>query len=398
MNTIDYLLMFLVQNNIISDNEYISSIDKSALLSLSKSIQSKKYITKNQSNLIVRVLKENLEHFKSNITPDLINMLEDPIFEKEFRTIVSVKTVELKFDSDNDSWMIIVTVEHANDALKAIQKSPIWFRKSSTLTGSVLTCELTEKNIVTVVDQLTPYQFDISDDLINYYKIICSWNKADAENRYLLTNIKDINFQEHLTNELGKDTPVDELIINDRKLRYQYNTNHQFPSNSLTEIIANRPSQKIWVDKNKHSLKSLLSSLIILKRFPVLVVFDLQKEPEIVLAMQELSEALDSLDITSNIGVYFRLSNQTIGLEFNNLIFKKQYNSNLDKNTLVASVLTNKLPKFFINNEWKPMSVISINTSLRHSKTAIYANCCDLIISYTLSEPIIETRNMWEYD
>lgn len=397
MNTIDNLLKFLVQNNI-EDNDYISSLDKSVLLSLSKSIQSKKYITKNQANLIVRVLKENLVHIKSNLTSDLINMLEDPIFEKEFRTIVPVKTVELKFDSDNDTWLILVTIEHATDALKAIQKLPIWSRKSSTVTGSILTCELTEKNIVTIVDQLTPYKFSISDDIISHYNVISSWNKSEVENRYLLTNIKDINFQEHLTNELGKDTLVDELIINDRKLRYQYTTNNHFPSNSLTEIIANRPSPKIWVDKNKHSLKSLLSSLIILKRLPVLVVFDLQKEAELVLAMQELSDALDSLDITSNIGVYFRLSNQTIGSEFNNLIFKKQYNSNLDKNTLVASVLTNKLPKFFINNEWKPMSVISINTSLRHSKTAIYANCCDLIISYTSAEPIIETRNMWEYD
>ena len=41
------------------------------------------------------------------------------------------------------------------------------------------------------------------------------------------------------------------------------------------------------------------------------------------------------------------------------------------------------------------MSVISIGNPLRHSKTAVYANCCDLIIAYTDNEPIIESRNEW---
>ena len=86
------------------------------------------------------------------------------------------------------------------------------------------------------------------------------------------------------------------------------------------------------------------------------------------------------------------------GKSFNELISHKQYNCNLDTNTLIAGVHLTKLPKFFLTADWTPMSVVTINNSLRHSKTAVYANRCDLQISYTASEPIIETRTVWEFD
>ena len=41
------------------------------------------------------------------------------------------------------------------------------------------------------------------------------------------------------------------------------------------------------------------------------------------------------------------------------------------------------------------MSVISIGNSIKQTKTAAYANCCDLVISYTDSQPLIETGNLW---
>jgi hypothetical protein len=60
-----------------------------------------------------------------------------------------------------------------------------------------------------------------------------------------------------------------------------------------------------------------------------------------------------------------------------------------------VGIQNGKIPKFLVKNEWKPMCVIGIGTPLRNSKTAVYSNNCDLIISYTDKEPIVETRHQW---
>ena len=59
-------------------------------------------------------------------------------------------------------------------------------------------------------------------------------------------------------------------------------------------------------------------------------------------------------------------------------------------------VQTGKIPKFLLKTDWKPMSVLSLGATLRHSKTAVYASCCDLILTYSDAEPIMETMLKWE--
>jgi hypothetical protein len=122
-------------------------------------------------------------------------------------------------------------------------------------------------------------------------------------------------------------------------------------------------------------------------------VFDQTTTLNTIVQFNELSTALTNNTITDKIGIYFRLDNTPDGKIFNDAIAKRQYNTMLDDSTIVAGVLGGKLPKFFLKTEWKPMTVLCINNTLRHSKTAVYAKCSDLIITYTPSEPLIETRN-----
>jgi menaquinone-dependent protoporphyrinogen IX oxidase len=68
----------------------------------------------------------------------------------------------------------------------------------------------------------------------------------------------------------------------------------------------------------------------------------------------------------------------------------------LTPDTKIVGVQSGKIPKFLLKNDWKPMSVISIGNTLRHNKTAVYANCCDLVISYTDKEPLYEPKIAWE--
>jgi len=213
----------------------------------------------------------------------------------------------------------------------------------------------------------------------------------------LLTNITHTNFQKQITADLGIDTPITENIINDRSIRYQYfhEKNGKNPEN-LTEILAYRNSPRVWVDKTKWSLEEIFASLIALKRLPALVVFDHNDAKKCLEELENLHESLERNRIFNNVGIYFRLPNDTVGTQFNKFIADHQYNTQLDNTTSIVGVQNGKIPKFFIKNDWKPMSVISVGNSLRNTKTAVYAASCDLIISHTDTQPIIESRIVWE--
>jgi len=255
---------------------------------------------------------------------------------------------------------------------------------------------LTESNIVSIVNLLKEYNFEIDQVIQSYYDTITSWNTESIIDQYSIANIPNAAFQQLLIDDIGENTPLDSLIINDRKHRYHYTTNVPVDTSTLTGMIANRQSTRLWLDNATFKLPDIVKSLIELKRFPLLVVFDQTTDLNTIAQFNSIMHALTSNNITDNIGIYFRLDNTPDGKLFNDTIAKRQYNCMLDTSTQVAGVRAGKLPKFFLQSKWKPMSVISVNNSLRHSKTAVYAKCCDLVISYTSIEPIIETRNLWE--
>lgn len=403
MNTVDSLLKLLVVNNIITNSE-LSTFDKNSLTSLYKSMLSTNYITKNQGNLITRIIKENSALLQQNIFLNIDDTLTNPIFERDFRVLQPSKKLYIQRVTTNqfveeDLPLIVASMAYfqSADLNKILQKK--WKKVEVTITNSsTFSCNLTEKNVVAAVELLKKYNFEISDEITELYNTITSWNLHDVKQSLSITEIKHQNLQKHITADLGLDTGIDDLIIKDRRMRYQYTTTKEFPSSSLTEIIANRPTTKVWVDSNKYKIDEIIASLILLKRLPCLVVFGSASEKHHYNDLLALSNALDLYNIKDNIGIYFRLPNNETGKSFNELIASKNYNSNLDSNTLIAGAHLTKLPKFFLSESWTPMSVITINNSLRHSKTAVYANRCDLQISYTASEPIIETRTVWEYD
>ena len=137
-------------------------------------------------------------------------------------------------------------------------------------------------------------------------------------------------------------------------------------------------------------MTEVIESLINLKRLPILVVFDTLVNNKYLENLEILSESLEKNGIVDNIGIYFRLPNDEVGKQFNQLIKDKQYNYPLDNTTQVAGVMSGKLPKFFLKNAWRPMSVIALDSrmGMRHGKTAVYSNCCDLIVEWA-DEPSV---------
>ena len=190
-----------------------------------------------------------------------------------------------------------------------------------------------------------------------------------------------------LIEDIGEISLADPLIIQDRSIKYQYFTGLSKTNDTLVENIAFRDNSHIWVDSSQNSMTELLSSLQQLNRFPVLFLFDDYNSNDSYLELSSVGTALDELNITENIGIYFRMKDIAKGKLFNQYIANKKYNSKLDTNTLVAGIT--KIPKFFLTSEWKPMSVIVLGSRYRTNKSGIYANRCDLIIDYSPQKSII---------
>ena len=390
MTTIDNLLLKIVNCTEPTIEEMIPQRDSKVLRSLSTAVSGPLFITENQSRLLLKILKDQAKKMK-NFEAEINELLALPTWSRQFRKIDQVRKMYIGTINDSDP---MITIEFTFSAqirkilTNLARKTDNLLQSSS---GKVYHADLTEHNVVTLVEALLPHNFEIEETLKNHYETIKSWSENEVRNQFLLTNISHTNFQKSIAADLGMETPIDENIINDRSVRYQYFTeNVKKTGENLTEIIATRQKTKIWIDSTKYSLSEIIKSLVELKRLPAMFVFDGFNVASQDNDLKKLAFALDANGIYDKVGVYFRLPNNPIGKEFNELIAQRQYNYKLDADTNIVGVQSGKIPKFFLKTDWKPMSVISIGNTLRHSKTAVYANCCDLIISYTDKQPLME--------
>lgn len=405
MKTIDSLLHFVFLEAMTTPLPF-SSRDSRTLQSLHNAMQTDTYITEKQSILLLQLISNPLyAPFMLLANLDYADYLSMPLWKKEFRVLPDVKRIyhiptgsslipNIISLQDNYSGVIAIECTFSTAVRKTLTtiSDDIYQIRS----GSFYLADFNEQNLVTIINTLASYEFDIDPILRQYYDTITSWNKQEILDQYDVSSIQYPAFKQCVANDIGDITTVNDLIINDRRLRYQYTNLSKLANNTLTSTLASRNSTKIWVDSAQHSIDEVVKSLIELRRLPMLVVFDQSTDIATIARFNELTQALDANGITDNIGIYFRLDNTPDGKIFNDAITNRQYNSMLTNDTLVAGVYAGKLPKFFLKEKWRPMSVVCINNTLRHSKTAVYAKCCDLIISYNHTEPMIETRSKWE--
>ena len=394
MNTVDNLLLEILNHPDSYAESKISKRDFNTLQSLASSVSRSMFITENQGNLLIKLLKENYK--KLDIFTEKINLaLSAPVWSNSFRHIEQIRKLTIEMDSEAEPYIFIEYTFNANirKALNAIGKLAEGLVANTN--GKNYQAELTEKNIVLIVEALAPYNFDLDEKIRNFYEIIKSWNKSEFENQFLISNIDHKNFQKAITADLGIETAIDQNIINDRSMRYQYfSENPKNPGENLTEYIANRSKSRVWIDLAQHSLLDIFNSLKDLKRLPLLIVFESWNEEKSLNQLKILDNSLAESGLDTQVGIYFRLPNSDTGKQFNQLIKDRQYNHPLDLTTQVAVVQSGKIPKFFLKNPWQPMSVIALDTKmgLRHGKTSVYSNCCDLIIEWTEAPSILEQR------
>ncbi len=381
--TVDALLVYLFKNAFLTEKIFPSK-DKRILLSLARQLLQSTFLTESQSKLLTKIFKENVVHLES-IVNDVHDILDNNLWSESFRVIQKIRKIYI--DSEDSEALVIEFTYDKRLRNKLTGLNNRFQGPLSTHGTRHFAVALTEKNIHLLVGEFLRENFEIDEKIMKFYEDIDSVVKT-SEISFAIGNTKNENLKKILENDVGASNVTDILLLNDRKIRYQYEIYEKIPDFSLTAGIAQRPSTNIFINSMTHSLIDVVDSLKKLNRLPLLVVFDGHNSEINKKSLNLLSEALIANGIDDHIGIYFRFNQHADSAGFNKSVSELGYNKNLSEQSQVAGIAASKLPKFFIKDKRKPKSVISFTTSFRNSKSYVYCADVDLIIYYGDKKPL----------
>ena len=229
MTTVDKLLIELYHQGIDQLDAAIPTRDKKILISLSKQIISGRFLTENQSNLLVKILKENLQFILSN-NSDATVLLDTPRWSQQFRVLAQVRKIYLS-KSDNGQILVEFTYNKRlrqliTDINKLIEGQLL------SVSSTQYSIPLTEKNIFTVVKTFKSSNFEIDSILMKFYEeIVEILKKPNAQ--FEVFNITNEKIISSIKNEIGDITEENITLLNDRSHRFQYSIFQKNPEKSV---------------------------------------------------------------------------------------------------------------------------------------------------------------------
>jgi hypothetical protein len=240
-----------------------------------------------------------------------------------------------------------------------------------------------EKNTYKVVTEFKNHNFNISDEILDFYKKIENLLKEKDSYVPRISNLELINVNETAKElaekEIGKLDKHSLIKYIDRRSRYGI---VEFDETSLTgnlaQTIALRKEQQIWFKPNEFRLNDVLGALEELNRYPIVVVLDQNKEYE---QLRDIYNFYRTFLPDEQQSVMFRLDSST-GSDFNEFVKNNNLNNWVDKNTKVVYINNNKLSKVLFRADWSPITAFAFNSKLSQLINSYIAETCDLNIFY----------------
>jgi hypothetical protein len=391
MKTIDSLIFDL--KNIGFDNlsSQIPLRDRKILKNIASLMTGTNYITENQGKLLLKILNENINSLKL-LHLEIDDVLSHPTWYRTFRNIEKIRKVSLSLGVTKE---LEIKISYTFD--KDIKKAIAAINKNVELEGlkgdnNAQYYSLSEKNIVTIFNMLNPLKFEFSPDFLDLYEKIEKLDLDHFRTKFNFDTLYSEKISKSKLPNIESLATESTLIKIDRKIRYQYEIHGNLDDSekdTLTYKLANRKSIKLYLNIRDIKLQEIYKSLLTLNRNKILVIFDDFRISECIFQLQKLNALVQSNNLQSSTGIYFRFDNKDEGLVFNKLISDNKLNQKLSKDSKIVGISNGKLPKFMITSEWYPDAVISFTSSLRNNRTDVYCNDCDLIIYYTEVRPLI---------
>jgi hypothetical protein len=361
-------------------NQCVPHRDRRILENMPVLLNSDGYITESQAGLVLKILKNNLEYLNF-IGPNLIDTIKNPIWRKKFKIPEVIKQVSI-FQAPNKDFLIDVYFSYDSEIikiLKGLEKIAQIDKKYNE--GKHIFFSLEEKTCINIHKVLAPLNFEFSDDFLEILEKIKNLNLVTAQEKILFENL----YQTKIKKFIDQDDINNELLILDKKIGYQYHFLRDFEENTKSTLsykIANRTTNKIFIDKNKTDLLEIIQSLRSLKRHKILFVFDEYKPTDCIDGINNIKFVTNQLE-QIQVGIYFRFNNKNQGLVFNKIIADNNFNNRLSNKTDIVGISNGKVPKFMLKTDWYPDAVISLTNHFRNNRSQVYCNACDLIVYYT---------------
>ena len=391
MLTIDNILLKIEEHSIDKLNSSVPVKDRRILKNLVRMIQMPSFITESQGRLLIKILQENMEALDF-IGSELIPSLKNPSWTKSFKTVDVIRQLSISKNSSGNSFIDIDCSFN-----KEIKKSLVTLIKNiegatfTIVSGKRTSILLTEKNLYNTVKELDKHDFDKSEQVIKLYNDVCSLDLSGTKNSFSIYKTANVKLKNRLIKNIGAIDSTNMLLLEDRKIEFQYNVNGNLDDSTLANKIAKRTNNKIFINSSEYTLFDVAQAVRQLRKMPALFIFDEYDASASVKNLKIVKTVVDAVDPTINVGVYFRFNNTGDGEQFNKLISEYGFNKQLDSNNRVSVIANGKIPKFFLKSDWYPKTVISFSNQFRNNKTSVYCNSCDLIVYYTSSKPMIGT-------
>ena len=391
MLTIDNILLKIEEHSIDKLNSSVPVKDRRILKNLVRMIQMPSFITESQGRLLIKILQENMEALDF-IGSELIPSLKNPSWTKSFKTVDVIRQLSISKNSSGNSFIDIDCSFN-----KEIKKSLVTLIRNiegatfTIISGKRTSILLTEKNLYNTVKELDKHDFDKSEQVIKLYNEISSLDMLGTKDSFSIHKTSNIKLKNRLIKNIGAIDSTNMLLLEDRKIEFQYNVTGNLDDSTLANKIAKRTNNKIFINSSEYTLLDVAQAVRQLRKMPALCIFDEYDASASIKNLKTVKTVVDAVDPAINVGVYFRFNNAGDGEQFNKLISEYNFNKQLDNNNRVSVIANGKIPKFFLKSDWYPKTVISFSNQFRNNKTSVYCNSCDLIVYYTSSKPMIGT-------
>ena len=391
MLTIDNILLKIEEHSIDKLNSSVPVKDRRILKNLVRMIQMPSFITESQGRLLIKILQENMEALDF-IGSELIPSLKNPSWTKSFKTVDVIRQLSISKNSSGNSFIDIDCSFN-----KEIKKSLVTLIRNiegatfTIISGKRTSILLTEKNLYNTVKELDKHDFDKSEQVIKLYNEISSLDMLGTKDSFSIHKTSNIKLKNRLIKNIGAIDSTNMLLLEDRKIEFQYNVTGNLDDSTLANKIAKRTNNKIFINSSEYTLLDVAQAVRQLRKMPALCIFDEYDASASIKNLKTVKTVVDAVDPTINVGVYFRFNNAGDGEQFNKLISEYGFNKQLDNNNRVSVIANGKIPKFFLKSDWYPKTVLSFSNQFRNNKTSVYCNSCDLIVYYTSSKPMIGT-------
>lgn len=359
--------------------------DLKVLESMHRQMLSGNFLTKNQGNLLLKIFTENEVPLREMIKEEF--SLTDPTWSQPFRIIDQIRKIFINNEKSTNE--LIIEFTYNKDLRRQIAElGKIVQGQIRIKSAKQYSIPFTEKNILLVINAFKNKKFNIESQLLQYYQEIKSFIDNKPVNFDILT-ITNTKLLKLLCEEIG-EIDAKNILLYDRQHKFQYQVSTELIADSLSKKVAARKSTNVWINSESNDLTNIIGSLIELKRLPLLVIFDSHNSELNLSNLNQLRNTLEYHNITSDVGIYFRVANNNDTNKILNVsIAEYGYNKRLTNKTLVAGIVNNKLPKFLMTEAWYPRSILSFTNTFKNNKASTYASAVDLILYYNKFQPLL---------